>query len=174
MSISQQEEARALDAEERAMVAQTHHPALHDLSDSDLAALVRRVRDRRDRAQDMARQRRREMRGKGKARGAEPSAADHGSRLKATVLAQAMRRLNGEAERRRGMASRLAMVASQKRALEMVQALEKPHHDFNTRTEHRGMRRNTNPKIPRIGSAREAGRVSQFVRNAQAKRDSRG
>jgi hypothetical protein len=174
MSISQQEEARALDAEERAMVVQTHHPALHDLSDADLAALVRRVRDRRDRAQDMARQRRREMRGKAKARGAEPSGADQGSRLKATVLAQAMRRLNGEAQRRRGMAARLAMVASQQRALEMVQALEKPHHDFNTRTEHTGMRRNTNPKFPRLGSAREAGRVSQFVRNAQARRDSRG
>lgn len=174
MSISQQEEARALDAEEREMVAQTHHPALHDLSDSDLAALVKRVRDRRDRAQGLARQRRREIRGKGAPRGATPSTADGGSKLKATVLAQAMRRLNGEVERRRRMAARLSLVANQQRALEMVQAMEKPQHGFNTRTEHRGMRRNTNPKFPRIGSAREAGRVSQFVRNAQAKRDSRG
>ena len=174
MSISQQEEARALDAEERAMVAETHHPALQALTDAELAALVRRVRERRDRAQTLARQRRREMRGKSAPRAAAASTADGGSRLKAEVLAQAMRRLNGEAERRRRMATRLAMVASQKKALAMVQALEKPDHGFNTRSEHTGMRRNTNPKMPRIGSAREAGRVSQFVRNAQARRDARG
>jgi hypothetical protein len=45
--------------------------------------------------------------------------------------------------------------------------------DFNTRTAHEGMRVIEKTRIRRIGSAREAGRVSQFVRNAQAKRDAR-
>jgi hypothetical protein len=54
MAITRKEEARALDAEERAMVAPSRHPALAKLSDSELATLVRRVRDRRDRAQTLA------------------------------------------------------------------------------------------------------------------------
>lgn len=173
MSYSAATEARALDAEERELVAQTHHPAVQALSDAELAALVRRVRERRDRAQALAREQRREIRGKSRPRGTAAATADHGSVVKADVLAQAMRRLNAEASRRQRMATRLGMVASQKRALDMVQALEKPHHAFNTRTAHDGMRKNPNPKARRIGSALEAGRVSQFVRDAQARRDSR-
>lgn len=173
MSITRKEEARALDTDEQAMIAQTHHPEIQELSDTDLAALLRRVRERRDRAQALARQRRREMRGKGAPRGATPSTADAGSQTKAEVLALAMRRLNGEAARRKRMSSRLKMIASQQRALEMVQAIDQPHGGFNTRTARKGMQRITNRKVSRIGSAREAGRVSQFVRNAQARRDSR-
>lgn len=173
MEITRKEEARALDAEEREMIAATHHPDVQALSDADLRALVTRVRDRRDRAQTIARQRRREMRGKGAPRGAEPSRADAGSKLKADILAAAMRRLNGEAQRRRRMAARTRLVENQRRALAMVQSAEQPHEGFNTRTAHAGMRKITNRKRPRIGSAREAGRVSQFVRNAQAKRDGR-
>ncbi|TVQ56185.1 MAG: hypothetical protein EA355_07695 [Rhodobacteraceae bacterium] len=173
-SITRKEEARALDVEEREMIAATHHPEVQALSDADLQALVTRVRDRRDRAQTIARQRRREMRGKGAPRGAEASRADAGSKLKAEILAAAMRRLNGEAERRRRLAARTQMVESQRRALAMVrEAGAQPHEDFNSRTAHAGMRKNANRKTPRIGSAREAGRVSQFVKNAQAKRDSR-
>jgi hypothetical protein len=173
MSISRREEARALDAEEQALVARTHHPAVQALSDADLAALVRLVRERRDRAQTMARQRRREIRGKAAPRGAAAATGEHGSHTKAEVLAQAMRRLNGETERRRRLAATAAMVASQQRALEMVQAIRQPHAGFNSRTAHEGMRKIVNASTRRLGSAREAGRVSQFVRDAQARRDNR-
>jgi hypothetical protein len=71
------------------------------------------------------------------------------------------------------MASRLTMMESQKRALAMVRATSPDHAGVNTRTAHAGMRSIEKTKVRRIGSAREAGRVSQFVRNAQARRDAR-
>jgi hypothetical protein len=174
MGMSRTEEARALDADERALVAETHHPALQALDDAALAALLVRARERRDRAQDLAKRRRREMRGKAAPRGAEASRADAGSKAKAAALAAAVKRLNAEAERRRRMRARLTLVESQRRALAMVRAEGAPDHaGLNTRTAHDGMRAKPVAKHRRPGSAREAGRVSQFVRDAQAKRDAR-
>ena len=173
MEITRKEEARALDAEERAMVAPSHHPALAALPDAELATLVRRVRDRRDRAQTLAKRKRREMRGKAAPRGDVAATQDRGDRVKLAALAAAMRRLNGEASRRRRMSSRLTMMESQKRALQMVRSTAPDHAGFNTRTAHDGMRSIEKTKVRRIGSAKEAGRVSQFVKNAQAKRDAR-
>jgi hypothetical protein len=173
MELSRKEEARALDADEREMVARTHHPEVKELADAELAGLIRQVRDRRDRAQTLAKQRRREMRGKAAPRGAAPSRADGGNHAKLAALSAAMRRLNGEASRRKRMGARLSMVESQRRALAMVQDQKKPHESFNTRTAHEGMRKIEKTRIRRIGSAKEAGRVSQFVKNAQAKRDAR-
>jgi hypothetical protein len=100
LAISRKEEKRALDAEEFELVDRTHHPQVADLSDTELRDLIKLVRDRRDRAKDMASRRRREMRGKAAPRGAEASKADDGSRLKTEVLAMAVRRLNAERSRR--------------------------------------------------------------------------
>ena len=61
MAITRKTEERALDAEERDLVAKSHHPALQELSDRDLAQLVKLVRERRDRAKTQANQRRREI-----------------------------------------------------------------------------------------------------------------
>lgn len=173
MELTRKEEARALDAEERALVAQTHHPELQALDDVALTALVTLVRTRRDRAQDLAKRRRREMRGKAAPQGAAAAAADGGSRAKAAALSAAMKRLNAEAARRRRMAARVTLVENQRRALAMAQAAERPGGAPNSRHAHAGMRAIVNTRIRRVGSAREAGRVSQFVRDAQAKRDSR-
>lgn len=84
-----------------------------------------------------------------------------------------MRRLNVEHARRGEMKARMTLVANQQRALMMAQGIEWPHESMNTRTAHAGMRAVANTRIRRIGGAREAGRVSQFVRDAQAKRDAR-
>jgi len=101
LAISRREERRALDADELELVDRTHHPEVADLSDSELRDLIRLVRERRDRAGDIASQRRREMRGKSAPRGAEASKQDDGSRLKREVLAMAGRRLNAERSRRK-------------------------------------------------------------------------
>ncbi|MEQ8655135.1 MAG: hypothetical protein RIC87_21920 [Kiloniellales bacterium] len=170
---SRKSEARALDADERDLVVATHHPELQLLSDKDLHRLSRLVRERRNRAQQLARQRRREMRGKGSPRGAEASRDDSGSLRKTEVLASAMRRVNAEVKRREAMKAKLALIANQQRALEMAQAADLDHEQFNTRTAHDGMRPNPNRQARHIGSAMEVGRVSQFVKNAQAKRDGR-
>ncbi len=173
MTDARKEEERALDVEERKMVAASRHPEVQGLSDAELAQLVGRVRARRDRAQKLARQRRREIRGKAAPRGAEASRADDGSKLKAEVLASAMRRLNSEVRRRRDMKARVALIANQQRALAMQQEVHSAHEGFNSRTAHYGMRRKDNQKVGRIGSAMEVGRVSQFMKVAQAKKDAR-
>jgi hypothetical protein len=173
MEITRKHEARALSKDEAELVDRTHHPEVQALTDAELADLIRLIRDRRNRAQDLAKRRRREMRGKAAPQGASAARDDAGSRAKTAALAAAMRRLNGEAARRKRMASRLAMAESQRRALAMVAKAKQGAPDFNTRTAHEGMRVIEKTRIRRIGSAREAGRVSQFVRNAQAKRDAR-
>ena len=100
MAHTRKDEARALDAEEHGLVEKTHHPAVQELAHAELSDLLKRVRERRDRAQRLARQKRREMRGKAAPRGAAPAAADAGSRLKHEILAKAVRRLNSEHDRR--------------------------------------------------------------------------
>src|SRR5262249_45149893 len=112
MPVSRKQEERALSADERTIVAKSRPPALQELSDAELAKLVKLTRDRRGRAKTMAERKRREMRGKARARGAAPARADEGSVLKLSVLSMAARRLTGEAERRRRVKARTELMAS--------------------------------------------------------------
>ncbi|TIM29164.1 MAG: hypothetical protein E5Y69_25180 [Mesorhizobium sp.] len=163
MAISRKEEARALSADEHALVEKSHHPAVQDLADAELAGLVKLLRERRDKAQGEAHRRRREIRGKGAPKGAGASKADGGSQLKLEVLAMAMRRLNGEAERRRQLAARVSLVDNARMALSM----------FNTRTAHKGMRAVVHQRAPNLVRPMELGRQRKAAKVAQAKRDAR-
>ncbi len=172
MAISRKEEARALSADEQDLVAKSHHPVVQELADAELANLVKLLRERRDKAQTEAHRRRREMRGKGAPKGAVASKADGGSRLKLEVLAMAMRRLNGEAERRRQLAARFALVESARNALASKQAAGSGP-EFNARTAHRGMRAIANQKAQNLVRPMERGRQRKAAAVAQAKRDAR-
>ncbi|MGI6856667.1 hypothetical protein [Mesorhizobium sp. 1B3] len=171
MAISRKEEARALDADERELVDKSHQPEIQNLSDKDLTGLVKHLRERRDKAQTIAHQRRREMRGKGKARGATPSKADGGSQLKLAVLAMAMRRTNGEVERRRQLAAQMELAENARRALAMKETASRNGTDFNTRHAHQGMRAVANEKAKNLVRPMEAGRQRKAGKVAQAKRD---
>lgn len=174
MAITQKEEARALDAEERDLVEKSHHPALQQLSDQDLSKLVKLVRERRDKAKGTAERRRREMRGKAAPRGATPSSADDGSRTKLAVLAMAVRRLNSESERRRRMAASVALVSNAQKALAMRQAsAEHGGHAHNSRHAHQGMRDVANQRADSLIRPMERGRLRKAGAVAQAKRDGR-
>ena len=173
MAISRQQEIRALDADERALVEKSHHPEIQTLSDKELADLVKRMRERRDKAKDRANQRRREMRGKAAPKGATPSTADEGSKLKQAVLATAMRRLNSETERRRKMTASSSQVEIARRALAMKQSAESDDADFNSRHAHKGMRKVSNRKQRNLVRPMELGRQRKAAGVAQAKRDSR-
>ncbi|TPL95572.1 hypothetical protein [Mesorhizobium sp. B2-3-12] len=169
MAISRKEEARALRADEKELVEKSHHPAVQELSDADLSGLVKLLRERRDKAQTEAHRRRREIRGKGAAKGATPSKADGGSQVKLAVLAMAMRRLNGEAERRRQLTARISLVDNARKALALKQkAPDGPSH--NSRTAHKGMRTVANQKVASLVRPAELGRQRKV---AQAKRDAR-
>ncbi|TPI19039.1 hypothetical protein [Mesorhizobium sp. B4-1-1] len=172
MAISRKEEARALSVDEQDLVAKSHHPVVQELADAELANLVKLLRERRDKAQTEAHRRRREMRGKGAPKGAVASKADGGSRLKLEVLAMAMRRLNGEAERRRQLASRLSLVENARKALASKKAVANGP-DFNTRTAHGGARAIASKKAQSLVRPAERGRQRKAAAVAQAKRDAR-
>lgn len=174
MAISQKDEARALSADERELVEKSHHPALQELPDAELAKLVRLVRERRDRAQAQASQRRREMRGKGAPKGATPSAADEGSKLKLAVLAMAVRRLNSEAERRRRLAASADLADNARKALAMKRAAEADKGpEFNSRHARKGMRNIANQRGENLINPMERGRQRKAGAVAQAKRDAK-
>lgn len=61
--------------------------------------------------------------------------------------------------------------AGLEKALKMKKAAPEPDHPVDD-TPDKGMRKIENEKIEKITDPREVGRVSQFVKNAQAKRDS--
>jgi hypothetical protein len=175
MAMTAKAEARALDAEERDLVAKSHHPALQDLSDQDLSQLVKLVRERRDKAKTNANQRRREMRGKAAPRGAAPSKSDDGSKTKLAVLAMAVRRLNSETERRRRMRAATEHVDSARRALAMKEAAagNGGAASFNSRHAHHGMRNIDSSKRQKLIDPMERGRQRKAAAVAQAKRDAR-
>jgi activator of 2-hydroxyglutaryl-CoA dehydratase len=98
---------RALDRDEAEMVEQTH--ALAALSDAQLTDLVRRLRERRDRAQRQIRTRVRKAQSQGGAAG-----ADSGAREKKALLAGAVQRVAEERQRRRkGDGAEAARTATQ-------------------------------------------------------------
>ena len=171
MALTRKDEARALDAEEHGLVEKSHHPEVQELSDSELNDLLKLIRERRDRAQRLARQRRREMRGKAAPRGATPAAADQGSKLKLEVLATAVRRLNSERDRRQRQGAREDLQANAERALAMRRAAAAKRHHPIGRTASRGMASNPSSKREQITDPREVGRVSQSIKRSQAKRD---
>lgn len=185
MAIARKDEARALDEAERTLVDQSYHPAVQALTDAELTELTRLVRERRDRAQRLAAQRAREIRGKGVPRGAAPSTGDAGSKLKVQVLAMAVRRLNAESERRREMAASVALVANAQRALAMKQASVAGDTGggadadaINSRARREQWRARATPARNRPTSAElmrpmERGRQKKAGAVAQARRDGR-
>jgi hypothetical protein len=172
MARSIKQERRLLGADELALVEKTHHPALGLLPDQDLAELRKLVRERRDRAQDIAARQRRELRGKAAPKGARAATDDSGTREKRDVLAAAMQRLNKEVTRRQAKAARQDLVDSAKRALELRRASESNTARPSGRTANEGV----NPKSAPAYTLRhpaKAGAISQHNKNMQAKRDSR-
>jgi len=173
MAITKKQEARALSADERDFVSKSHHPDVQDLPDEELQQLVKLVRERRNRARSEASRRRREMRGKAAPKGATPSRAEEGSKLKMAVLAMAMRRLNSEVERRRKMSARLSLIENAQTALIMKQAAADNSAPFNTRHAHQGMRYLPSRRRQNLIRPMELGRQRQAAKVAQAKRDNR-
>jgi hypothetical protein len=122
MSISSRQEARLLSADEADLVARSHHPSLRETDETGLAELIARLRERRDRARDVSRRQRRELRGKAAPSGTRPATDNTGTRQKAALLAAAVKRASKESERRRNAQARGSLVATSRRALALKQA----------------------------------------------------
>jgi hypothetical protein len=173
MAIRMRDEVRALSDDELELVVKTHIPIVLDLSDAELGELLKQVREKRKRARDIANRQRREMRGKAERPGAAPSRDNTGSKHKAAVLAGALKRLNNEKERRERRSGQSEQVRVARKALQLKRPSGKGHSGPSYRTASKGMRSIENEKSEQLVHPMEIGRVSQFVRDAQAKRDSR-
>lgn len=175
MAMTRKQEERALTNEERDLVARTHHPQVQELSDRDLADLVKLVRERRDRARGEASRQRREQRGKAAPKGTTPAAGDAGTQVKHQVLANAVRRLNSERSRRDRMSTKTDMVTAARKALALKKAgADRDAVEFNSRTAHAGMRKVASERRQSLVRPMELGRQRQAAKVAQAKRDAKG
>jgi hypothetical protein len=173
MARSIKQERRLLGADELTLVEKSHHPALGLLPDQDLAELRKLLRERRDRAKNIAARQRRELRGKAAPKGARAATDDSGTREKRDVLAAAVQRLNKEVARRQAKAARQALINAAKRALELRREADaSAARPLPGRMANEGI----NPKVSPAYSLRnraKLGAISQHSKNMQAKRDSK-
>ena len=83
MSIPCKFERSILNYDEHEVILRSHHLEIYDTGLDDLKALRQRLRDLRDKERSLAREKRREVRGKGPPRGESfPGAAEHPLRRK--------------------------------------------------------------------------------------------
>ena len=164
-------ERRLLTASEFEAVERSHYPALCGLSKPELIGAARTLREFRDKARDVSRGRRREMRGKAEPRGATSAPDDSGLAQKKQIFVSALKRVNREIARHEQTSPRLTLAESARRALAMKQANSERHHPAPGRTRRKGMRP-VEHDIPRTQvDPRQVGRVSQQNKDHQARRD---
>jgi hypothetical protein len=170
MSIPCKFERSILSYDEHEIILRSHHPEIYDAGLDDLKALRQRLRDMRDKERTLAREKRREARGKGTP--SLPGAAEHPLQRK-QVFAAALKRVNREIDRMHKLEARAAHVEAARRALAMRRAAQFPARPPSGDTANDGMRalpsRRRRTRVPpaKIGS------VSQATKNAQAARDAR-
>src|SRR5262245_30883728 len=168
MSIPCKFERSILSYDEHEIVLRSHHPGIYDVGLDDLKALRQRLRDMRDKERTLAREKRRQARGKGAPRGGSfPGTAEHPLRRK-QVFAAALKRVNREIGRVHKLEARTAHVEAARRALAMRRAAQFPPRPPSGDTAIEGMRplpsQRRRTRVPRakIGSVSQAkiGRAS--------------
>jgi hypothetical protein len=174
MSARRDRETALLTEHERADVDQTRYPEILWLSRHDLMALIKRLREHRDRAQAISRRQRREIRGKATPRGPAPARDNLGTVEKAQVLAQAVKRGNAELARLDEPPLEVhhpTQVEIARKALEMRQSMRLARHPSSGWTAGTGMHAKPSDRPTVQMDPREIGPVSQAIKVAQAKRD---
>ena len=174
MSIPCRFERSLLSHDEYETIRLTHHPAIYDVEVTELEAMRPRLRKMRDRERTLARQKRRERRGKAEARGAGFPGGEERPSQRKQVFSAALKRLNKELRHLHNAAARTANVEAARKALALHRAA-----DFVTRppagaTANEGMVPKPSARRRKIVTGARVGRVSQATKVAQAVRDARG
>ena len=157
MARPRRDEERLMSSDERDLVRDSHQPGLKSLPDEEVAALLKQLRGRRDRARDIAQRQRRELRGKAAPSGRTAARDDTGTREKASVLASALKRVRKEVERRHHARSRSELVANARRAMALKRARDDESAVPESQTAHEGMRSTPNPTIAPSGALQQEG-----------------
>lgn len=155
-------------------ILKTHHPFVEDLEMEDLTALRALLRDRRLRERTHARDRRREARGKGPARGASVPGTQEQPLRRKQVYASALKRLNAEITRRQRIESRAANVEAARKALAMRKSAGfRKHPPIEAFLQPDRLRDLPGRKRRPIVHGARIGSISQANKVAQATRDGR-
>jgi hypothetical protein len=162
-------ETRILTTDEREAVDQSRTPALDAMDRPALVALARGLRQARDKARDVSRQRRRTHRGKDEPRGAGAAPDPEGLDRKTEVFTSALKRVNRRLERQSKAAPDQGSLS--RKALAMRRASEKRHHPASGRTAHHGLQPVSSTAVEPTIDPLRIGSVSQATRNNQARRD---
>ena len=173
MGVELASERRLLSESEYQRVAQSHYPTLGTLEPPETLALVRWLREQRGRLRDIVRGRDRAQRSKsgGRDAGTTTEKSERGLAAKKQVFACAIRRVNARLERFRAEARRAQIRENMQAALRRKRNA-RVHHPEAGFTAGKGMRSIPSDRPTVEVDPREVGRVSQFVRDAQARRDS--
>ena len=173
MSMPCKFERSLLSHEEYETVRLTHHPAIYDVETAELEAMRSRLRTMRDKERTLGRQKRREVRGKAKARGTSfPGTAEHASERK-QVFAAALKRVNTELRRLHNLTARTAHVEAARKALALHRAANFAPRPASGATANEGAVPTASSRRRKIVTGAKIGRVSQATRIAQAVRDAR-
>jgi hypothetical protein len=174
MSVPCKFERSLLSHDEYETIRLTHHPAIYDVDATELADLRSRLRNMRDKERTLSRQKRREVRGKGAARGANfPGTAELPTQRK-RIFAAALKRLNGEIRRVHNLTARTAHVEAARKALALRRAANFVPYPAAGSTANEGMASRDSTRRRKIVTGAKIGRVSQATKVAQAIRDTRG
>ena len=173
MSASYKFEQSVLGHDEFETIRVTHHPGIYDLTNTDLRDIQVKLRKMRDRERTLARQKRREVRGKADPRGGSfPGTAEKPQQRK-QIFSAALKRVNKELKRQRMLEARTANVESARRALALRRVENFVHHPAAGETSKGGLQplpnRRRRWKVP----AAKIGSISQAIKVAQAVRDSK-
>jgi hypothetical protein len=173
MSLPCKFERSRLSHDEFELVRVTHHPAIYELSLDQLHALRPRLREQRNKARTLARQRQRELREKAEPRGRSfPGTTDQPLQRK-QIFAAALKRINKELDRLHKIEARTAHVEAARAALAQYRAAKFVHHPTPSATPHHGMqprvsmRRRTRVPGSKVGSISQATKVAQAIRDAR-------
>jgi hypothetical protein len=173
MSIPGKFERSILSHDEYEIVLPSHHPGIYDRGVEDLKKLRHRLRDMRDRERTLAREKRREARGKAGPRGGSfPGTAEHALQRK-QVFAAALKRVNKEISRMQKLEAREANIAAAHRALAMRRATQFPPHPSSGDRASEGMRPLPSQRRRTRVPPAKIGTVSQATKNRQAADDAR-
>ncbi|GJD49691.1 hypothetical protein OPKNFCMD_2424 [Methylobacterium crusticola] len=171
MGVGIASERRLLSEDELQQVRLSHYPDLGGLDGEATLSLARWLREQRDRIRDIVAARRRARRGKAATGGIEaPGSSERGLAAKKQVFARALRRVNARLDRARAAKRREAARANLGDALRRKGAGRR-HHPAPGRTPRHGMHPADSARRVAGIEPGQVGRVSQSVKDAQARRD---
>ena len=173
MSIPCKFERSLLTHDEYEDIQVTHHPAILAIDRDELLQVQARLRDMRNRERTLARQKRREVRGKADPRGGSfPGTAERPLQRK-QVFSGALKRVNKEVGRIRKLEARTALIESSGRALALKRRAKGPGFPPAGDTARQGMRSVPSERSDKTIQPAAVGSISQATKTAQAVRDAK-